>query len=47
VLRRDFRNSLAAAFTLEEIRQQIENAGLAHLAVRAVSNRHLAVSGRL
>ena len=47
VLRRDFRNSLAAAFTLEEIRQQLENAGLAHLAVRAVSNRHLAVSGRL
>lgn len=46
VLRRDFYNSLLAAFELEEVRQQLELAGLARLEVRAVSDRHLLVSGR-
>jgi SAM-dependent methyltransferase len=45
VLRRDFRNSLAAAFTREEVEAQLAVAGLARLAVQAVSDRHLAVSG--
>jgi SAM-dependent methyltransferase len=45
VLRRDFRNSLAAAFTLDEVRAQLVDADLGHLDVRAVSDRHLAVSG--
>lgn len=45
VLRRDFRNSLAAAFTREEVEAQLAAAGLGRLAVQAVSDRHLAVSG--
>lgn len=45
VLRTDFRNSLFAAYTLEEVTQQLANAGLGHLEVSQVSDRHLAVSG--
>jgi ubiquinone/menaquinone biosynthesis C-methylase UbiE len=45
VLRNDFYNSLCAAFTPGEIRGQLEDAGLTHLRVRAVSDRHLAVWG--
>jgi ubiquinone/menaquinone biosynthesis C-methylase UbiE len=47
VLQRDFYNSLLAAFTPEEVRQQLARAGLEGLAVESVSNRHLLVSGRL
>ncbi len=47
VLRRDFANSLGAAYRLDEAREQLAQAGLAGLAVRAVSDRHLIVSGRL
>jgi ubiquinone/menaquinone biosynthesis C-methylase UbiE len=47
VLRRDFRSSLGAAFTPEEVRAQLEAQGLGGLEVRVVSDRHLAVSGRL
>ena len=47
VLRRDFRASLCAAFTPEEVRAQIERAGLDRLRVDVVSDRHLAVRGRL
>ena len=46
-LRRDFRNSLYAAFTPDEVRQQLGFAGLQGLQVGYVSDRHLAVSGRL
>lgn len=46
VLRRDFAHSLRAAYRLEEVREQLANAGLAELAVRTVSDRHLLVSGR-
>lgn len=47
VLQRDFRNSLFAAFTLDEVRTQLDAAGLGCLQVGQVSNRHLAISGRL
>lgn len=47
VLRRDFFNSLCAAFTPREVREQLDQAGLGHFQVREVSNRHLAVNGRL
>lgn len=47
VLRRDFFNSLLAAFTVEEVREQLTAAGLSALAVRTISDRHLAVSGTL
>lgn len=47
VLRRDFRNSLFAAYTVNEVEDQLGLAGLDALTVSMVSDRHLAVSGRL
>ncbi len=47
VLRRDFRNSLMAAYTPDEVRDQLCAADLAHLEVGWVSDRHLAVRGAL
>lgn len=47
VLRTDFRNSLFAAYTLEEVSRQLADVGLDHLAVKQVSDRHLAVSGNI
>ncbi len=47
VLQRDFHNSLLAAFTPGEVSGQLVAAGLAHLRVEMVSDRHLAVSGVL
>jgi SAM-dependent methyltransferase len=45
VLQRDFYNSLLAAFTVDEVRSQLEGASLADLPVEAVSDRHLIVWG--
>jgi len=45
VLRRDFFNSLLAAFTPAEVRKQLKEAGLAGLRVEIVSDRHLIVFG--
>lgn len=47
VLQRDFRNSLFAAFSTDEVEQQLREAGLGHLKVEMVSDRHLCVRGRL
>ncbi len=47
VLRRDFFNSLLAAFEPEEVRQQLEAAGLGGLRVEPTSDRHLVVWGRV
>ncbi len=47
VLRRDFRNSLHAAFSLEEVEIQLLDAGLEKLEVDIVSDRHLTVAGFL
>lgn len=47
VLRRDFRNSLFAAFTPEEVRGQLHAAGLGGFRVEQVSDRHLVAWGRL
>jgi trans-aconitate methyltransferase len=47
VLRRDFRNSLFAAYTVDEVEAQLRDAGLGGLDVAMVSDRHLAVTGRL
>ena len=44
VLKRDFGNSLKAAFTPEEVRTQLAEAELA-LTVSVVSDRHLTISG--
>lgn len=45
VLKRDFHASLHAAFTLDEVRQQLALAGLGALTVETISDRHLEVTG--
>ncbi len=45
ILRRDFYNSLLAAFEPREIRQQLADTGLTGLEVRTISDRHLVVFG--
>jgi SAM-dependent methyltransferase len=45
VLWNDFRNSLFAAYTVEEVRDQLAAAGIAGMSVEMVSDRHLAVWG--
>jgi SAM-dependent methyltransferase len=47
VLKRDFYNSLCAAFTPGEVRRQLDDCGLGALDVSTVSDRHLLVYGRL
>ncbi len=47
VLRRDFYNSLLAAFTIEEVTVQLVAAGLASAKVEAISDRHLLVTGQV
>lgn len=47
VLKRDFFNSLCAAFTPDEVRAQLAASGLASLQVETISDRHLVVWGRL
>jgi ubiquinone/menaquinone biosynthesis C-methylase UbiE len=47
VLRNDFYHSLCAAFSPEEIQLQLDVAGLSHLELRILSDRHVAVSGIL
>ena len=47
ILRRDYFQSLLAAFTLDEIRDQLRAVGFEHFAVDAVSDRHVVVSGRV
>jgi ubiquinone/menaquinone biosynthesis C-methylase UbiE len=45
ILQEDFYNSLLASYTIKEIREQLDTAGL-KLDVEAVSDRHLIVWGR-
>jgi SAM-dependent methyltransferase len=45
VLRHDFYHSLLAAFTPAEVTQQLQAAGLAHLHVETISDRHLLIRG--
>lgn len=47
ILRRDFFNSLLAAFTPAEVRRQLKSAGLAELKVEIISDRHLIVFGKI
>ena len=46
ILQRDFRNSLRAAFTPEEVKAQLKKAGLTHLNTEVISDRHLIVHGK-
>jgi SAM-dependent methyltransferase len=45
ILKQDFYNSLRAAFTIDEVRAQLDRAGLSELSVEAISDRHLSISG--
>ena len=45
VLRHDFECSLHAAYRPDEIREQLERAGLEHLTVHVNSDRHFVVYG--
>jgi len=47
VLKRDFFNSLLAAFEESEIREQLARSGLGHFTTEIVSDRHVAVYGRM
>lgn len=47
ILRRDFYNSLLAAFRPREVQQQLREVGLDALQVRAASDRHLIIHGVL
>jgi len=47
ILRHDFHHSLFAAYRVDEVRAQLEAAGLDSLKVEAVSDRHLIVAGLL
>ncbi|HEX6291492.1 MAG TPA: class I SAM-dependent methyltransferase [Herpetosiphonaceae bacterium] len=47
VFKRDFYNSLLAAFTPAEIEAQLQTAGLDHFTVRPVTDRHVIVAGRM
>jgi len=47
VLRQDFHNSLCAAYTVEEVRAQMEQAGLEGLTITTPTDRHWLVQGRI
>src|SRR3569623_3637309 len=47
VQRHDVLHSLLAAYRLDEVAAQLRDAGLAYLTIEAVSDRHLAVHGRM
>jgi ubiquinone/menaquinone biosynthesis C-methylase UbiE len=47
ILRRDFRNSLCAAYTPDEVTAQLKSHKLEHLDLEIVSDRHFVVSGLL
>jgi hypothetical protein len=46
VLKQDFYNSLCAAFTIEEVKAQVREAGL-QLDVTKATDRHMLIKGRL
>ena len=47
VLQRDFRKSLCAAFTMNEVKGQLKKAGLNYLNTEVISDRHLIVFGTI
>jgi hypothetical protein len=46
LLKKDFYNSLLASYNIDEIKQQIHQAGLNFLSVDIVSDRHIAIWGQ-
>ena len=47
ILQRDFRASLIAAFTTDEVRDQLDEAGLGHFTVTEIGDRYLEVCGQM
>ncbi len=47
ILKEDFYNSLLAAFTLDEVNEQLKSSGLTNLNAKIISDRHLLISGIL
>ena len=47
ILKHDFFSSLLAAFRPDEIRAQLQRCGLQQLRIRAVSDRHVLISGNI
>ena len=47
LLKNDFENSLRAAFTTKEVRQQLDEMSLGHLQVEEVSDRHMIIYGAI
>lgn len=47
ILKRDFYNSLLAAYSTHEVKDQLDRAALGHLSIKVVSDRHFVVSGYL
>jgi ubiquinone/menaquinone biosynthesis C-methylase UbiE len=45
ILRQDFYNSLCAAYRSEEMAAQLKTAGLSHLSIETISDRHFIVYG--
>ncbi len=45
ILRRDFYHSLRAAYRPEEVREQLDQAGLRHFQIGIVSDRHFVIAG--
>ena len=47
ILRHDFYHSLLAAFTVEEVQEQLQTAGLRTMSVRSLDDRHLLAWGSI
>lgn len=47
ILKSDFENSLRAAFSIEEVRQQLKEVGLSNLTVEEIGDRHMIIYGVL
>jgi 2-polyprenyl-3-methyl-5-hydroxy-6-metoxy-1,4-benzoquinol methylase len=46
VLQKDFYNSLLAAFEIDEVREQLPQAGLGKLEVQQITDRHIIIFGQ-
>ena len=47
ILKRDFYNSLLAAFTVDEVKTQLHQANLQGLPIKMISDRHMAIYGKI
>ena len=47
ILKDDFYNSLLAAYTIDEVKEQLQAAGLNYLDVKKVTDRHMVISGKI